>query len=190
MNQNELNRQHRHSIRLKDFDYAQEGAYFITICTKNKMPYFEKYPGLRDIVQAEWESLSGRFSDINLDAFIIMPNHIHGIIIKSVGATLVVARERAGTSPAPTIGNIISSFKSLCVNKWIQYNKQKNTLPVDLIWQRNYYEHIIHDDDESNLVREYIIGNPLQWNYDKYNSDGISDLGHEKKWEWLERTNV
>ncbi|MBN1368171.1 MAG: hypothetical protein JW967_09640 [Dehalococcoidales bacterium] len=177
----------RRSIRLKDYDYTSEGAYFITICTRLKKPYFEEYPGLRNIISREWESLTERFQDVITDAFVIMPNHIHGIIIKSVGATLVVAQERAGTSPAPTIGNIVGAFKSLCVKKWLDYNKQNRSIPVYLFWQRNYYEHVIRDDDELNLVREYIIANPLQWKYDKYNTDCISDLAYTKKWNWLEK---
>jgi putative transposase len=93
---------HRQSIRLKGYDYAQEGAYFITICTKARELYFELYPELKSIVQAEWESLPERFPDITLDAFVIMPNHIHAIIL--VGTTLAVAPQRAGSSPAPTLG--------------------------------------------------------------------------------------
>ena len=180
------NKNRRRSIRLRDFDYASEGAYFITICARLKKPYFKIYPKLRNIISEEWEFLSERFPDVTTDAFVIMPNHINGIIVKSVGATLVVAQERAGTSPAPTIGNIVGAFKSLCVKKWLQHNKQNHATPVELFWQRNYYEHIIRDEDELNLVREYIVANPLQWVWDKYNPDNISDVEYTKKWSWLE----
>lgn len=98
-----------------------------------------------------------------------MPNHIHGIII--VGATLVVARgnavdhnNRAGTSPAPTLGEIIGSFKSICV-----YKCKNNGLKIGKLWQRNYYEHIIRNEDELNKIREYIVQNPVMWDEDNEN---------------------
>ena len=79
----------RKSIRLRGYDYSQEGAYFITICTKDKELYFERYPLLKKIVTQQWNKLPERYANVTLDKFIIMPNHIHGIII--VGATLAVA---------------------------------------------------------------------------------------------------
>ncbi len=89
------NHYHR-SLRLKGYDYSQEGAYFITICTKAKKLYFELYPELKHIVQAEWESLSKRFPHVASDAFVIMPNHVHAIIIAGVP-------DKAGASPAATL---------------------------------------------------------------------------------------
>src|SRR3972149_1946309 len=99
---------HRRSIRLKEYDYSQPGAYFITICTDNKELYFEQYPQLKQMVNRQWHEITSRFDNIQLDEFIIMPNHIHGIIF--VGATLAVApNNRAGARPAPTIGEIIGT---------------------------------------------------------------------------------
>jgi len=92
---------HRRSIRLKGYDYSQPGAYFITICTRNRELYFEQYPELRQIVDRQWQRITDRFSGVKLDEYVIMPNHIHGILI--VGATLAVAQnKRAGARPAPT----------------------------------------------------------------------------------------
>ena len=161
----------RRSARLKDYDYSQAGGYFVTVCTHNKELYFQNYSELKDIVANEWINISERYSDIELDEFIVMPNHIHGIIIIQaaqtivpvnekntdaipVGATLAVARQkqtnaqkragaldkmagggkkrlgaekkRAGASPAPTIGDIIGSFKSLCVHRWLRYINENN----------------------------------------------------------------
>ncbi|MCI0596714.1 MAG: hypothetical protein L0Z48_09285, partial [candidate division Zixibacteria bacterium] len=107
---------HRRSIRLKEYDYAQAGAYFVTICTQGREGLFGgiKNGGMElnpagQMVQTVWEELPRRFPDIELDEFIIMPNHVHGIIV-IVGAPLVGARgsgadgdkNRAGTRPAPT----------------------------------------------------------------------------------------
>ena len=163
---------HRRSIRLKEYDYSQPGAYFITICTRNKESYFEQYPELKRIVNRQWQEITSRFVNIQLDEFIIMPNHIHGIII--VGATLAVARKnRAGARPAPTIGEIIGTFKSLCVSDWLRYIKENRIDMVSKFWQRNYYEHIIRNEDESNKIREYIQNNPLKWHLDRENPERI-----------------
>jgi len=122
----------RKSIRLRGYDYSQEGAYFITICTKDKELYFERYPSLKKNVARQWNKIPERYANVILDKFVIMPNHIHGIII--VGATLAVAqcenvgvihavtqhnkagaRHRAGARPAPTmVGEIFGTF-TLCV---------------------------------------------------------------------------
>jgi len=165
---------HRRSIRLKDYDYSQAGAYFVTICAHNQRGLFGnivngemKLSSIGKIVQREWNKTPARFPNVELDAFIIMPNHIHGILI--VGATLVVAHDnRAGTRPAPTLGKIVGSFKSRCVRKCIQ-----NRLNVDKLWQRNYYEHIIRDEKDLNKIREYIINNPITWELDDENPENI-----------------
>ena len=162
---------HRHSIRLQDFDYSQNGYYFITICTKNRECFFEQYPELKIIVKTQWENIPNYFPNIDLDEYIIMPNHLHGIIV--VGATYTVAQNksitRAGTRPAPTIGEIIGSFKSLCFHMWLQYIKQNNIDVIGKFWQRNYYEHIIRNESELNRIREYIKNNPIQWEFDRNN---------------------
>ena len=80
---------HRRSIRLKEYDYSQPGAYFITICTRDGELYFEQYPELKQIINRQWQEIPDRYANIRLDEFVIMPNHIHGIII--VGETLAVA---------------------------------------------------------------------------------------------------
>jgi putative transposase len=115
----------RKSLRLKDYDYSENGAYFITICTKGRNLTFTDYPELKTILTEEWNLLSRRFSTVITDAFVVMPNHVHGIIFlikenENVGATLEVAR-RAGSSSAPTVGRIIGVFKSVYVRKWVTY---------------------------------------------------------------------
>jgi REP element-mobilizing transposase RayT len=128
-----------------------------------------------------------------------MPNHIHGIII--VGATLAVAQNnragaspaprhysiqgiqsnvaqnnRAGASPVPTIGQIIGTFKSLCVNKWLIYINENKIDAIGKFWQRNYYEHIIRNENELYAIREYIINNPFKWAEDIENPINLSNL--------------
>ncbi len=169
---------HRKSIRLRDYDYAQAGAYFVTICTKNKecmlgdvVDGMMRLSELGKIVEDELKNIPIRFPEGEIDKFVIMPNHIHGIIIMhDVGATLAVARtDRAGASPAPTIGHIIGSYKSLCINKWLDHIN-KNSLDITgKFWQRNYYEHIIRNEEDMNSIREYILNNPLKWLDDENN---------------------
>jgi hypothetical protein len=94
--QQDQNKYHRRSIRLKDYDYSENGAYCITICTKQKAHYFAQYPALKHIVESEWDLVSERFSSVTTDAFVVMPNHIHGIIVLRANDVDV----GAGSSPA------------------------------------------------------------------------------------------
>ena len=180
---------HRRSIRLKGYVYSQDGAYFITICTLNRQSYFLTYPELEEIVWKQWEKLPERFADLFLDEFTIMPNHIHGIIIVgadlapalsglapalAVGATLAVAQNAgAGARPSPTVGEIVGTFKSLCIHDWLAYIKEKKIDPIGKFWQRNYYDHIIRNEDEMNKIREYIKNNPLKWSLDRENPEKV-----------------
>ncbi|HWP93247.1 MAG TPA: transposase [Thermodesulfobacteriota bacterium] len=148
---------------MKEYNYSKPSAYFVTICTKDRELYFEKYAKFKEIVNLEWLKIPNGYPGVQLSEFIIMPNHIHGILI-IVGATLVVAQNnRAGASPAPTIGEIIGAFKSIYVNEWLKYIKENMLDAVGKFWQRSYYEHIIRDEGSLNRIREYIINNPLRW---------------------------
>ena len=167
---------HRRSIRLKEYDYSRSGAYFVTICTHNREVYFERYPKLREIVAQRWQEIPDCFPSVTIDESVIMPNHIHGIIV--VGATLAVAptlavaqTDGAGARPAPTIGEIVGTFKSLCVQDWLRYIKENRIEATGKFWQRNYYEHVIRNENKLNKIREYIINNPLKWSLDRENPD-------------------
>lgn len=171
---------HRRSIRLRGYDYAQAGAYFITICTHNRECLFGEIADgemrLRpfgQIVTEQWNDIPSRFPVVEPDAFTVMPNHIHGIIV-IVGAPLAGAPTMTGgysgatASGAPTTGDIIGAYKSLCVHhclKWINHNA--STLILGKLWQRNYWEHIIRNETELNHIREYIRNNPAQWESDR-----------------------
>ena len=189
---------HRRSIRLKG-NYSQEGLYFITICCRHWECLFGKIVDgemiLNDagkIAFNEWAKLPERFSNVELDAFQIMPNHIHGIIVLNptlavsqndkvsvpVGATLAVAQNhaqnntntRATARVAPTdigIPGIIGAYKSLVANGCLKIYKSKNK-KMSKLWQRNYYEHIIRNEQSLKLIIEYIVNNPNKWNEDKF----------------------
>lgn len=152
----------RQSIRLKEFDYSQEGQYFITICTQGHLPLFGEIKleemvanQIGIIVINQWFQLPDRFKGIQLDAFVVMPNHIHGII--------TILESLSGQ----TIGKMIGAYKSLAANDYIKHCKANN-LPVEKLWQRNYYEHIIRDEDDYSRIVDYIENNPLKWEDDQY----------------------
>jgi len=156
---------HRRSIRLKEYDYSQPGGYYITICTQNREILFgdiEKGKMILNeigkIVKNYWLKIPDLRSYIELDEFIIMPNHFHGIMIIKENSNNVRATESvAPTLKAHSIGSILGQFKST-TTKEIQ-----KTLIPHFKWQRNYYEHIIRDEPDLNRIRRYIKENPLKW---------------------------
>lgn len=178
---------HRKSIRLKGYDYSQDGLYFVTICCENKVCRFgnikdgEMYLNeYGKIAYTQWLKLGERFTNCELDVFQIMPNHMHGIIVLNnpAGTTLAVApndadkitgAERAGASPAPTgatLGDIIGAYKSIVANECLKIYKSKNQR-MGKLWQRNYYEIIIRNQQSYLRISEYIINNPAKWESDK-----------------------
>jgi putative transposase len=179
---------HRRSIRLKGYNYAKAGLYFITICCQDRVHRFghiEKgemhLNEFGRIAYEEWLKLGVRFINFELDVFQIMPNHMHGIISlidTPVGAGLAPAqndidniKERAGASPAPTgnssISDIIGAYKSLVSKGCLDICKSKNEI-LGKLWQRNYYEHIIRNEYAYNRISAYIINNPAKWSEDKF----------------------
>ena len=176
----------RQSIRLKNYDYSQSGLYFVTICTQNRECIFGDIVGAHhdapvpkmvlnnvgNMIEKLWNKIPEHFHMAELDIFQIMPNHLH-VIIRIVGAGFMPARgERATTRVAPTItlGDIIGAFKSLTTHEYIIGVKNNGWKPFDKrLFQRNYYEHIIRNENDLNKIREYVINNPLMWDRDRNN---------------------
>ncbi|MGZ8445040.1 MAG: transposase [Candidatus Binatia bacterium] len=200
----DADKQQRRSIRLPGYDYAQAGAYFVTIVTKDRMCLFgeivdrEMLPNqFGRIVQSTWNDLPEHYPCVECGSFVVMPNHVHGITMlaedsaggkSDVGAGLKPARGvagpnsvRAGLKPAPTLPEIIRAFKTFSARR---VNGMRNTPGVPL-WQRNYYEHIIRSEDELMRIREYIANNPLQWEMDQENPNGtaVKSIGKRESWE-------
>ncbi|MCK5126083.1 MAG: transposase [candidate division Zixibacteria bacterium] len=157
----------RKNIRLKGYDYSQDGAYFITLCTHKRIPLFGKIRNEKVelnkngmIVRDSWLEMQSFYPSIQLDEFVIMPNHFHAVLFL-VGVDSVDPED---TTSKPNIGSIIAHFKNLCTRR---INRIHNTVGVKR-WQRNYYEHVIRNEDELLKVREYIQNNPLKWQLDKY----------------------
>jgi REP element-mobilizing transposase RayT len=195
-------RHHRRSIRLKGYDYSQPGAYFITICTQDRACLFG------EVVDGEirlneyghiawrcWAEIPLHFPHAELDAFVVMPNHVHGIVILTVGARhdVVGARhavplqngvfgkmEQFGKPVPGSIPTIVRSFKSASTR---HINALRGT-PGAPVWQRNYYEHIVRNEESLNRIREYIVTNPMRWALDHENPyrEGIDTFD-----EWMNR---
>jgi putative transposase len=287
-------RHRRRSMRLKGYDYSQAGAYFVTICTQGRACLFgevvEGEMRLNDagrMVVAEWERLPALFPNVVLDAFVVMPNHIHGIVIltdpaddatdgataigatisgattgratisgaTTGGATTRVAPTTAGddatpvgaglvpalstmagddatpvgaglvpapstpaqsvptpsvpapstpaqsvpapsvpvpstpapstpapSTPAPTLGDVIGAFKSRVTVEYIRGVKTFGWTPFDRrLWQRNYYEHIIRNEEALNRIRRYIVENPIRWAFDRENPFAV-EIESEETW--------
>lgn len=160
------------SNRLADWDYSSAGYYFVTICTQNRACHFGNIvqssmnlSPIGEIAYKYWEDIPKHFDDVSIDQFIIMPNHIHGIIIISEPTVetrhAVSLQKQTFGNPIPnSLPTIIRSYKS-AVTKWCNENDHT------FLWQRNYHEHIIRNEKELDRIRGYIINNPANWNEDE-----------------------
>ncbi len=174
---------HRRSIRLQHYDYATPGLYFVTLCTQHRECWLGtivdgKFDPTDDgrIAIAAWQSLPQRFPNIRLDAFVAMPNHVHGILEmvnklprsgREEGQEEIVVGAGRG-DPAPTVmglGNVVAYFKYQ-TTKTIN---QKSGQAGRRIWQRNYWERVVRNDNELTNFRNYIATNPQCWNHDRLN---------------------
>ena len=158
----------RKSVRLREYDYSRPGAYFVTICSQNRGDVFGIVSGIEiqrnrygDIVADCIRLLPDRFTCVKVDAFVVMPNHIHCIIVMED----CVPSASDAVPPRESLGRIIAYLKHKSTK---QINEIADTLG-GRIWQRNYYEHVIRNEDELRKVRQYIENNPAKWAYDKYN---------------------
>lgn len=192
MDKNNNKTYNRRSIRLQGYDYSQPGAYFITLCTQNRQCLFGNVIDgkmiLNDYGQIAhqcWLEIPHHYPNVELDEFIVMPNHVHGIIIihdidvaiespndksyNNVGAIHELPLQYQKQRCLMTLPKIIGRFK---MNSAKQINQLRQTMGLS-VWQRNYYEHIIRNDESLHKIREYIHNNPLKWELDNENPDNI-----------------
>jgi REP element-mobilizing transposase RayT len=194
MNDYTENKQRR-SLRLKGYDYSRSGDYFVTICVQNRDCLF----GIMEngsirineagiMIEREWLDLQNRFTFLGLDVYVVMPNHLHGII-------RIFGRDESCIRPYPSmeekekkhslkgdhkdrpygtknesVGRVIQAFKSKSTHHYIEIqDKLRLQAFVNSLWQRNYYEHIIRDESELNTIRKYIVKNLDNWSEDEDN---------------------
>ena len=167
----------RRSIRLPHYDYAQNGAYFVTVCTHKFQCMFGQIVDAQmelnkygKIVTEYWNEIPRHFPHVELDAFVVMPNHMHGIIVihNRVGATHGSPLQANGPAPG-SIGAVIAQFKQAVTRRVRQHSQ----LLHRIVWQRNYYEHVIRSESKFNQIREYIRNNPMNWGLDENNHKTI-----------------
>jgi putative transposase len=173
--------------------------YFVTICTRDRECLFgaltDDEVRLNDggrLASVAWKELPSRFPTVSLDSFVVMPNHIHGII--TVGAQFIapdsvqfiapasapynhvgIAQEGA-MNRAPTLGEIIRTYKA------VSTRMIRQTANLEFAWQRNYYEHVVRNEESLNRIRQYILENPARWAMDRENPD-TSNPEPENPWE-------
>jgi REP element-mobilizing transposase RayT len=168
----------RRSIRLKNYDYNQPGAYFITICVQNRECLFGDIQDgtvqlntFGQIVNQLWCQLPAHFPDVEIDAAVIMPNHFHGIIVitrrglvsKPSNSESLMNKPSAFYQLKTQLGKIIAYFKY----QTTKLINQARDLQGCKIWQKNYYEHIIRNHESLEILRNYVLNNPRQWETDQ-----------------------
>ncbi len=159
----------RGSIRLPDYDYTQDSLYYITLCCQHRLTLFGEVIngelGLNaagKMVEEEWKALPARFPEIRLHAYVVMPNHFHAIV-----EVHDIEQTNSKNEKPRTLGNILAAFKSIVTVNFTHGVKELGWQPFDKkVWQRNYWEHIIRNDQAYQKITEYIIENPIYWRED------------------------
>ncbi|MGE0680570.1 MAG: transposase [Candidatus Binatia bacterium] len=203
-----VGRHHRRSIRLPGYDYSQPGMYFVTICVEGKACLFgEVVKGemvtnkIGKIVEDEWLKTAVLRPSVKLDEYVVMPNHFHGIVeishecrgtARRAPTTNSPSREgetsRAPASefgkPAPgSLPTIVRAFKS-AVTQCVHDLRGASGASL---WQRNYYEHVIRNEDDLRRIREYIQTNPVRWELDRENPAKRGEDEFDRWWDSLSR---
>ncbi len=173
------------SARLKGWDYRNAGCYFVTICTKNRGHYFGQIleseihlSALGEIAACYWREIPKHHANVELDEFVIMPNHIHGIVVickhtvvETFHGTSLHGTSLQGMSAispkAGSLGVILRSYKS-AVARWAGLNGYQH-----FAWQARFYDHIIRNNQSLYKIRQYILDNPINWTIDKENSANL-----------------
>lgn len=168
-----LVRSSRRSIRLPGYDYRQAGVYFVTLCTYQHASLFGSIIDgdmilnkLGTVVAEEWQRVAEFRRNVKLDISVVMPNHLHGLVIiefwqgsNSIQSSPAAGDKTSGTLQADSLGAIVGQFK-LAVSRQA---KLRQLHSHKLIWQRNYYDHIVRSEKSLNEIRRYIIENPARW---------------------------
>ena len=156
----------RRSIRLPGYDYAQTGAYFVTICVEDRECLLGRISQCEmtltpfgRCVERAWYELGNHNPQVQLDSFVVMPNHVHGIIVIQNEEVARLTNSGGSCSKEKTLGRLVGSFKTMSTKT---VNILRGT-PGAQLWQRNYYERIVRDEEELGRIREYMHNNPAKW---------------------------
>ena len=152
----------RKSPRLKGYDYTRNGAYFVTVCVQNRLSLFGNVSGEMMVLNAAgemvaemWHNTHEKFTDVQLDHFVVMPNHFHAVVVLHSGGT--------------GLPDVMQWFKTMTTNAYIRGVKADHWTPfAGKLWQRSYHDHIIRDEAGLNAIRAYILINPARWSQDAF----------------------
>ncbi len=207
----DADRHQRRSIRLAGYDYGSAGVYFVTICTYQRDLLFEDVV-LRRVAETMWQRIPRHFPNVQLDGWVVMPNHVHGIVVivddpgrgeasqvigsraefvpsdairfanETVSGDASPLRQRPTGAQAGSLGAIVGNFKSVTARR---INRLRRTPGVP-VWQRNYYEHVVRDERALNAIRQYIADNPARWMWDRHNPSAAGpDAQAAELWRML-----
>lgn len=160
-------RHHRHALRLPHYDYAQAGAYFVMICTHGRQHLFgdvvHGQVQLNDagaMVTHWWKALPTKFAHVEVDTYVVMPDHVHGIIV-------IHAATEPPSLPHAALPTLMQWFKTMTTNAYIRGVKHHGWPAFcGKVWHRNYYERIIRNEAAHDAIRRYILNNPAKWTID------------------------
>ena len=151
-------------MRLKGYDYSQEGSYFITVCTHERQLLFGLDP-VREMIERWWVKLPSKFPNVDIDAFVVMPNHIHGIFVILGDDTF--RKLNTPEQHKTTMSTVVQWYKTMTTNEYIRGVKQLGWQRFNQVfWQRSFWDHIVRSDTDLARLREYIENNPSHWNKD------------------------
>lgn len=184
---------HRRSIRLCGYDYSQAGFYFVTICTQGRHHLFGdivdgtvQFTDAGEMVRTVWEGIPSHYPGVEIDQFVVMPNHFHGIAVivgagpraclngdgqpEQKGQPHPIGQPRGVAPTGYSLPDVVHRFKTMTTKKYVDGVKSHGWQRFDgKLWQRNYWEHIVRNEQELFRIRQYIETNPVQWENDKLN---------------------
>lgn len=156
----------RKSPRLKNYDYAQEGVYFVTACTHQRYAMFGNIKDdtmlhnlLGDTIEQWWCEVANKYKDIQLDYYVVMPNHFHGI---------VVINQYRNNHSRTSLFDVMRWFKTMTTNAYLRGIKSGFWHDDGRLWQTSYHDHIIRNQTDLQRIRQYIIDNPAKWERDTF----------------------
>ena len=181
------NRYRTESIRLKEWDYSSGGYYFVTICARNRECLFGEVEDgkmslspIGNVASQYWREIPNHFRHVQLDEYIVMPNHVHGIIVitndNNVETQNFASLQRQTNKFGPQSKNLASVIRGykIGVKKWSTMNN------LSFAWQSGFYEHIIRNEKSLQHIREYVMNNALKWELDEYHPDRLNKLGRNR----------
>lgn len=169
----------RRSLRLKSYDYSRDGLYFVTLCVENmafllgeirNAKVFLNATGL--MVDSVWNELPKRFPFVRLDAYVVMPNHFHGILALTGNSGDRASRDRSPGTIPNSLGRVLQAFKSITSREYIK-TLELQRRPFSKLWHRNYFEKVIKHHVSLANIRKYIKENPLKWESDENHPQNI-----------------